>query len=171
MSLIFRLLVHNDRVAPPENNDMSNSDYSTNSTDPVYTLSVTSKLSGTPAHSIRQYVDKGLIIPFKTDTKRHLFSEVDILRLKCIRKYLDEQGLNLAGINALFSLVPCWAIKPCSEADREHCDAFNSDTEPCWNAALKGPKCKNSDCRVCNVYRILEQCTDMKTMIKELTCA
>jgi len=139
-------------------------------TDPVYTLGVASNLSSTPVHSIRQYVDKGLIIPFRTKTNRHLFSEVDILRLKCIRKYLDDQGLNLAGINALFSLVPCWIIKPCSEEDREGCDAYHSVSEPCWKAAVKGPQCKNTDCRVCNVYRLPEQCTDMKSMIKTLTC-
>ena len=140
-------------------------------TDPVYTLGVASKLSETPVHSIRQYVDKELIIPFKTETNRHLFSEVDILRLKCIRKYLDEQGLNLAGINALFSLVPCWIIKPCSEEDRKDCDAYVSVSKPCWKATVKGPQCKNTNCRVCNVYRLPEQCTDMKSMIKQLTCS
>jgi hypothetical protein len=31
-------------------------------TTPVYTLSTTSTLSGIPIHSIRQYIDKGLII-------------------------------------------------------------------------------------------------------------
>ena len=31
-----------------------------NSSEPVYTLAVASKLSLTPAHSIRQYIDKGL---------------------------------------------------------------------------------------------------------------
>lgn len=139
------------------------------SSDPVYTLGVASKLSETPAHSIRQYVDKGLIIPFKTDTNRHLFSKVDITRLKCIRKYLDEQGLNLAGIKALFSVVPCWIIKPCSEEDRKDCNAYSSVSEPCWKATVKGPTCKNTDCRVCNVYCLPEQCTDMKSMIKQLT--
>jgi len=139
-------------------------------TDPVYTLGVASRLSNTPVHSIRQYIDKGLLIPFRTETNRHLFSEVDILRLKCIRKYLDQQGLNIAGINALFSLVPCWIMKPCSEEDRKDCDAYTSVSEPCWKAAVKGQKCKNTDCRVCNVYRLPEQCTDMKSMIKKLTC-
>lgn len=138
-------------------------------TDPVYTLGVASKLSGTPVHSIRQYVDRGLILPFKTGTNRHLFSEVDILRLKCIRKYLDDQGLNIAGINALFSLVPCWIMKPCSESDRENCDAYTSVSEPCWTASVKGPICRSTDCRVCNVYRLPEQCTDMKSMIKQMT--
>ncbi len=148
----------------PESSIVNNS-----STEPVYTLKVASRLSSIPSHSIRQYIDKGLIIPFKTPTNRHLFSNVDILRLKCIRKYLDEQGLNVAGINALFSLVPCWIIKPCSEEDRENCDAYFSIKEPCWQASNKGPKCRNSDCRVCDVYRMPEKCTDLKDFIKKIT--
>jgi len=35
------------------------------STTPVYTLGVASDLSRIPVHSIRQYIDKGLMIPFK----------------------------------------------------------------------------------------------------------
>ena len=34
---------------------------------PVYTLRVASQLASLPAHSIRQYVDKGLIVPFKLE--------------------------------------------------------------------------------------------------------
>lgn len=139
------------------------------STQPVYTLGVAARLSETPVHSIRQYIDKGLLLPFRTQTNRHLFSKVDILRLKCIRQYLDVQGLNIAGINAMFSLVPCWIVKPCSEEDRNQCDAYNSVTEPCWKASVKGPKCKISDCRTCDVYRLPEQCTNMKTFIKKIT--
>ena len=35
--------------------------------DPVYTLGIASKLSGIPAHSIRQYIDRGLLIPYKLE--------------------------------------------------------------------------------------------------------
>ncbi len=63
------------------------------STTPVYTLSVTADLSGIPVHSIRQYIDKGLMIPFKKESSRNLFSQVDILRLKYIHKLLDERWL------------------------------------------------------------------------------
>lgn len=139
------------------------------STDPLYTLAVVSRLTNTPTHSIRQYIDKGLIIPFKTKTKRHLFSDVDILRLKCIRKHLDEQGLNIAGINALFSLVPCWLLKPCSEEDRQKCDAYTDVTKPCWLASNKGPQCQNSDCRLCPVYQLPEKCVNLKDFIKKIT--
>ena len=44
---------------------------------PLYTLGIASQLSEIPAHSIRQYIDEGLIIPFKLESKRHLFSQQD----------------------------------------------------------------------------------------------
>ena len=138
-------------------------------TEPVYTLRIASKLSSTSVYSIRQYIDKGLIIPYRTKTNRHLFSDVDILRLNCIRKYLDELGLNIAGINALFSLTPCWIIKPCSKRDRESCNAYSNVSEPCWQASHKGPLCRNSDCRICTVYRMSEKCTNQKDFIKMIT--
>lgn len=139
-----------------------------NSTEPIFTLSIASKLSNIPAHSIRQYIEKGLIIPFRTERNRHLFSEVDILRLKCIKKSLHDDGVNIAGIKSIFSLIPCWAIKPCTVADRENCGAYISTNLPCWEASDKSSLCRNSDCRVCNVYRFPESCKDLKSLFKKM---
>src|SRR5664280_1460584 len=94
------------------------------STTPVYTLSTTSSLSGIPVHSIRQYIDKGLIIPFKKESNRNLFSQVDILRLKFINNLLNEDGLNIAGIRTLLAVIPCWAVRKCSAGERETCQAY-----------------------------------------------
>jgi len=138
------------------------------STTPVYTLSTTSSLSGIPVHSIRQYIDKGLIIPFKKDSNRNLFSQVDILRLKYINNLLNEGGLNIAGIRALLALIPCWAIRQCSNEEREKCQAYLSNSYPCWEASEKGTLCKNTNCRECEVYRIVENYSDVKSFVKTL---
>lgn len=138
------------------------------STTPVYTLSTTAGLSGIPVHSIRQYIDKGLIVPYTKETNRHLFSQVDILRLKYIHKLLNEEGLNIAGIRALLALIPCWAIRSCPMKEREKCQAYQSDAYPCWEASEKGTLCKNTDCRECDVYRIVENYTDIKSLLKDL---
>jgi MerR family transcriptional regulator/heat shock protein HspR len=141
---------------------------SVTSTTPVYTLSITAGLSGIPVHSIRQYIDRGLIIPFRKKSGRNLFSQVDILRLKFIHKLLDEDGLNIAGIRTLLAVIPCWAIRECSDNEREKCQAFHSDSYPCWEASEKGTRCKNTDCRECEVYRIVENYPDVKTFLKTL---
>jgi MerR family transcriptional regulator/heat shock protein HspR len=138
------------------------------STTPVYTLSTTSTLSGIPVHSIRQYIDKGLIIPFKKESNRNLFSQVDILRLKYINNLLNEGGLNIAGIRALLALIPCWAIRQCSNEEREKCQAYLSNSYPCWEASEKGTFCKNTNCRECEVYRIVENYPDVKSFVKTL---
>ena len=138
------------------------------STTPVYTLSTTSTLSAIPIHSIRQYIDKGLIIPFKKESSRNLFSQVDILRLKYIHKLLNEDGLNIAGIRNLLALIPCWAIRQCSDEERELCQAYQSSAYPCWDASEKGTVCKNTNCRECEVYRIVENYPDVKSFIKTL---
>ncbi len=138
------------------------------SPDPIFTLSVASGLSEVPCHSIRQYIDKGLIIPFRTKKQRHLFSEVDISRLKCIRRMIKDGGLNIAGIKAMYSLIPCWEIKPCSIQDRSTCEAYHQVNAPCWEASQKGPNCRNTDCRLCAVYRLPEECQDLKSLFKKL---
>ena len=138
------------------------------STSPVYTLSITASLSEIPVHSIRQYVDKGLIIPFKKESSRNLFSQVDILRLKYIHKLLDADGLNIAGIRTLLALIPCWAIRQCSDEEREKCQAFLSVTYPCWEASEKGTLYRNTNCRQCEVYGIAENYPDLKSFFRTI---
>jgi MerR family transcriptional regulator/heat shock protein HspR len=142
--------------------------YSVESTTPVYTLSTTSTLSGIQVHSIRQYIDKGLIIPFKKESNRHLFSQVDILRLKYISNLLDDGGLNIAGIRTLLAMIPCWAIRKCSDEERGKCQAFQSTDCPCWEASEKGALCKNTNCRECEIYRIVENYPDLKSFLKSV---
>ena len=138
------------------------------STTPIYTLSTISTLSGIPVHSIRQYVDKGLIIPYRKVSNRNLFSQVDILRLKYIHKLLIVNGLNIAGIRSVLALIPCWEVRKCSAVEREKCEAYHRDTFPCWEASEKGTLCKNTDCRECEVYRIVENYPDIKSYLKTL---
>ena len=139
-----------------------------NPTAPLYPLRVAAELTGTSVYALRQYVDLGIIIPYKTSTNRRLYSKVDIQRILCIRKYLDEYGLNIAGIKALLASVPCWIIKPCTIEDRDKCDAYTSLIDPCWQVSVKGPTCQNVDCRECDVYRLQEECSDLKSLFKKL---
>ncbi len=136
---------------------------SVESTTPVYTLGTTSELSGIPAHSIRQYIDKGLIIPFTKESKRNLFSRVDILRLKYFHKLLNEGGLNISGIRSLLALIPCWAVRECPVEERYKCQAFQSNSCPCWEASEKGISCKNTICRECDVYRVVGKYPGLKS--------
>jgi len=138
-------------------------------TEALYTLSIASKLSGVPIHSVKQYIDRSLILPFKKDTKRHLFSDVDVVRLKRVRKHLEEEKLNIAGIKALMAAIPCWAIRSCSPEDRKSCQGYSSTSMPCWEASEKGAMCRNTDCRECDVYCAPVEYQDLKSLIREFT--
>ena len=133
---------------------------------PVYTLGVASQLSEIPSHSIRQYVDKGLIIPFKLESNRHLFSQNDISRLKNIHVLIHDKGLNFAGIRALMAMTPCWALRKCPESERLSCNAYLENYDPCWEASKKGRMCRNENCRECDVYKCMSQDVDLKSVLR-----
>ena len=121
----------NNRKSPVEGIDFD-------SNRPVYTLGMASQLSGTPAHSIRQYIDMGLLIPFKLESKRHLFSRNDIDRLRLIRKLIRDKGLNFSGVRALMAITPRRAMRECSGEDRSSCGAYSKNFQPCWESSEKG---------------------------------
>jgi MerR family transcriptional regulator/heat shock protein HspR len=135
---------------------------------PLYTLGIASQLSEIPAHSIRQYIDEGLIIPFKLESKRHLFSRNDIDRLKTIRSLIRDRGLNFSGMRALMAMIPCWSMRECPEDDRSSCGGYTDNFQPCWEASEKGRHCRNENCRDCEVYHSLDINTGIKTVLKSL---
>ena len=144
----------------------NNEDSDTNR--PLFTLGIAAQLSDIPAHSIRQYIDRGLLIPFKLDSNRHLFSQSDIKRLKHIHVLVHEKGLNFAGIRAVMAMMPCWAIRQCSDDDRQSCNAYSADSFPCWEASEKGRMCKNENCRECDVYKSITLEINLKKVINSL---
>ncbi|MDE3059313.1 MAG: MerR family transcriptional regulator, partial [Bacteroidota bacterium] len=44
------------------------------------------QLVGISVHTLRMYEIEGLIIPFKKDSGQRLYSDLDVERLKCLRK-------------------------------------------------------------------------------------
>ena len=134
---------------------------------PVYTIGIASKLTETSVHALRVYEKRGIVLPYITETNRRLFSKSDIERIKCIRKHLDEDGLNIAGIKALLATIPCWLIKPCSKNSQKTCDAFTNTLLPCWEAEYKAPECAGVDCRECDVYRIGNICGNVKSLTRK----
>ena len=136
-------------------------------TDPVYTLAVASRLSGIPTHSIRQYIDKGLILPYVTKTKRHLFSEIDIERLINIKKYIND-GLNIAGIRSLYAQIPGFLINECQEKNCNVCESFLQANIPCWIANKDKVKCGNKDCHNCDVYKMTNPVVDLRKYLVKI---
>ena len=135
---------------------------------PLYTISMAAKLVGISVHTMRMYENEGLIIPFKKESKQRLYSELDVERLICLRKVINEERIGIEGIRRLLALIPCWGIIKCSLKDRKKCEAYNIATKPCWMINHKNNYCTGRDCRVCEVYQSFSNCESIKNKLKEL---
>ncbi len=132
---------------------------------PVFTIGIAAEMVGVSVHTLRLYESSGLIIPQRTQSLRRLYSRNDIRRLNSIRYLIEEKGLNIAGIKALLSMIPCWEIKKCTTNDRKNCDAFNKISDPCWIVKNKGNVCEANECRTCQVYTDFSAFSEIKKHI------
>jgi MerR family transcriptional regulator/heat shock protein HspR len=138
------------------------------SEEPLYPISVAARILKISVHTLRMYERKGLIVTFKKKTRHRLYSESDIQRLVCIRRAINEYKFSIAGIKAIYSLIPCWKIMECSEKDRSRCEAFLSHNNPCWLCNHTNTKCENLECRNCKVYNNFTECSSIKGVITGL---
>jgi MerR family transcriptional regulator/heat shock protein HspR len=134
--------------------------------EPVYPIGIIAKKFKISVHTLRLYEAEGLILPYKTKTRRRYYSESDINRIACIRDMIEKKRLNIAGIKSLLAMVPCWKILPCSEEERNNCEAYTNFSEPCWVVKSKADKCKYLECRKCLIYQSVANCNDFKEYLK-----
>ena len=73
--------------------------------EPLYSISVASKLVGVSPRVLRSYEEANLINPFRTHGQTRLFSNHDIQKIKLIHFLHREKEINLAGIKAIFALA------------------------------------------------------------------
>lgn len=136
-------------------------------TEPVYTIGIAAERLGVSVHSLRQYENEGLVLPHKTDTKRRLYSDLDLEKIRCIKKMIQGEGLNFAGIRRLLACIPCWKLRNCPDEVKSSCAALKDPTTPCWNSDAVCAAPLNS-CRDCNVYRKIVDCSLILPLIHNL---
>lgn len=134
--------------------------------EPIFPISTAAKLLNISIHTLRMYERDGLIITFKKNSTRRLFSKKDIKRIECIRRSINELKISISGIKAIYSLIPCWNILKCSAKDRKNCKAFSGNYEPCWSYDHPGTICEKHNCKNCDVYNKYSECGEIKNLIK-----
>ena len=102
------------------------------SNNPIYTISNAAKLLDISVHTLRMYEREGLLIPFRKNSNQRLYSDKDLERVKCIKKTINEDKINIEGIRRVLALIPCWSIIKCSSEDKKNCEFFSSYNKPCW---------------------------------------
>ena len=72
---------------------------------PWFPISIVSHLLDMHPQTIRHYEKLGLIEPRRSEGGVRLFSQMDVERLKKIKMFTQEMGINLAGVEVIFSLL------------------------------------------------------------------
>lgn len=99
---------------------------------PVYPLSVASRLVGLSPRTLRVYEEADLIAPARIGGKdQRMYSEQDLQWLRCIRDMIHDEGLTVTAIRRLLDLIPCWEVRHCSPSVALEC-------APCQNVPRMG---------------------------------
>jgi MerR family transcriptional regulator/heat shock protein HspR len=70
----------------------------------VFMISVAAELSDMHPQTLRMYEARGLITPKRSPKKTRLYSQSDVERLRRIQQMTSEEGLNLAGVEAVLKM-------------------------------------------------------------------
>jgi MerR family transcriptional regulator/heat shock protein HspR len=70
----------------------------------VYMISVAAELAHMHPQTLRMYEARGLIEPQRSPKNTRLYSQRDVERLRRIQRMTSEQGLNLAGVEAILKM-------------------------------------------------------------------
>lgn len=72
--------------------------------EPLFLISVVSKVLEIHPQTLRQYEREGLIEPGRTEGRMRLYSQRDIDKIKMILRLTRDLGVNLAGVDVIFKL-------------------------------------------------------------------
>ncbi len=73
--------------------------------EPLYMISIAAQLTGLHPQTVRLYEKLGLVSPRRVNNKNRLYCEADIERLQKIRRFTQEMGVNLAGVEIILDLL------------------------------------------------------------------
>src|SRR5215207_7756478 len=70
----------------------------------VFMISVAAELADMHPQTLRMYEARGLIRPKRSPRNTRLYSQADVERLRRIQELTSEEGLNLAGVEAVLGM-------------------------------------------------------------------
>lgn len=73
--------------------------------EPCYTISITARIVGIRAQTLRYYDRMGVITPSRSLGNRRMYSSKDVEMLKRIRTLMTDLGINLAGVDVVLRLL------------------------------------------------------------------
>ena len=71
----------------------------------VYVISVTARILHMHPQTLRKYERLGLVNPSRSGGQIRYYSDLDISRLRMIKHLVEDQGMNLAGVELALEMV------------------------------------------------------------------
>ena len=91
----------------------------------VFTIAVAAQQVGLSARTLRIYEQEGLLRPARRpEGDQRLYSEQDLIWIRCISELIHGHSLTTAGIRRLLDLIPCWEVKRCPDEVAARCAPF-----------------------------------------------
>ena len=75
------------------------------SNEPCFVISVAARMVGLHAQTLRYYERAGLVMPSRSGGRQRLYSIADVERLRRIKTFTEELGVNLAGAEIALKLI------------------------------------------------------------------
>ena len=73
--------------------------------EPVFQISIVSRMIGLHQQTIRSYERIGLVKPHRTAGNTRLFSHHDVERLRTVTRLVNDLGVNLAGVDVIMRMT------------------------------------------------------------------
>src|SRR5687768_2849115 len=72
--------------------------------EPCFTIGVVHQMLGLHPQTLRHYERLGLVRPHRSDGKIRMYSAKDLERIALIKRWIDEFGVNLAGVEVMLKM-------------------------------------------------------------------
>jgi len=72
--------------------------------EPVYVISVVSKLVDMPVWTLRQLDKKGIVCPKRIGKKSRLYSLKDVKKLEYVHYLMEDKDVNISGVKIILTL-------------------------------------------------------------------
>jgi len=72
---------------------------------PLYVISVASRLLALHPQTLRKYERAGFVAPSRTEGNLRLYSPEDLALLRQVKHLVEEQGVNLAGVEIALAVT------------------------------------------------------------------
>jgi MerR family transcriptional regulator, heat shock protein HspR len=73
--------------------------------EPVFQISIVSRMIGLHQQTIRSYERIGLVKPHRTQGNTRLYSQADVERLRTVTRLVGDLGVNLAGVDVILRMT------------------------------------------------------------------